>query len=59
MKSKNIDKDLERITISVRLPRYLKVFCDKNGVKISEILEQSVIEKYIYQILKSKKEAIK
>ena len=52
MNTKKEKKDLERITISVRLPRYLKVYCNKKGIKISEVLEKSIIEQYIYDILK-------
>ena len=56
MKTNNtIEKDLERITISVRIPRYLKVFTDKQGINISHIVEKEVMKMYVYEILKPNK----
>ena len=62
MKQKNtIDYDKQRITVSIRVPRYLKEYCDAAGISISNIVENEIIKIYVDDTLKPKrfKKAIK
>ena len=45
--------DLERITISVRVPRYLKDYADKSGISISSMIEKDLMKLYVLEHLKA------
>ena len=49
--------DLERITISVRVPRYLKDYADKSGISISSMIEKDlnsfIMKLYVLEHLKA------
>ncbi len=53
-KENTIEHDIQRITVSVRIPRYLKIYCDKSGLSISHIVEKELIKSYVYEMLKPK-----